>query len=114
MCGSVAEWSKALDLGSSLYGGVGSNPTTAKIIYLLTVSYVGAYWAIQHVPYFWNLIKCNVGLRLVCTGVNDLSIRPNLHTKQKSDPQRLKDLFLGSLCQSRVAQRKRAGPITQR
>ena len=28
-CGSVAERSKALDLGSSLYGGVGSNPTAA-------------------------------------------------------------------------------------
>ena len=28
--GSVAEWSKALDLGSSLSGGVGSNPTAAK------------------------------------------------------------------------------------
>lgn len=28
--GSVAERSKALDLGSSLCGGVGSNPTTAK------------------------------------------------------------------------------------
>ncbi len=28
--GSVAEWSKALDLGSSLYGGVGSNPTAAS------------------------------------------------------------------------------------
>ena len=27
--GSVAEWSKALDLGSSLFGGVGSNPTAA-------------------------------------------------------------------------------------
>ncbi|KAM7239855.1 hypothetical protein CapIbe_009350, partial [Capra ibex] len=26
---SVAERSKALDLGSSLFGGVGSNPTTA-------------------------------------------------------------------------------------
>ena len=25
--GNVAEWSKALDLGSSLSGGVGSNPT---------------------------------------------------------------------------------------
>ena len=30
LCGSVAEWSKALDLGSSLYGGMGSNPTTAS------------------------------------------------------------------------------------
>ncbi|KAL1264052.1 hypothetical protein QQF64_004407 [Cirrhinus molitorella] len=28
--GSVAEWSKALDLGSSLFGGVGSNPTAAS------------------------------------------------------------------------------------
>jgi hypothetical protein len=28
--GSVAEWSKALVLGTSLFGGVGSNPTTAK------------------------------------------------------------------------------------
>ena len=30
--GSVAEWSKALVLGTSLFGGVGSNPTTAKPI----------------------------------------------------------------------------------
>ena len=28
--GSVAEWSKALVLGTSLPGGVGSNPTAAK------------------------------------------------------------------------------------
>ena len=27
--GSVAEWSKVLVLGTSLFGGVGSNPTTA-------------------------------------------------------------------------------------
>ena len=27
--GSVAEWSKALVLGTSLFGGVGSNPATA-------------------------------------------------------------------------------------
>ena len=34
MCGSVAEWSKALVLGTSLFGGVGSNPTTAiNILY---------------------------------------------------------------------------------
>ena len=31
--GSVAEWSKALVLGTSLYGGVGSNPTTAILFY---------------------------------------------------------------------------------
>ena len=30
--GSVAEWSKALDLGSSLSGGVGSNPTAIILI----------------------------------------------------------------------------------
>ena len=29
--GSVAEWSKALVLGTSLFGGVGSNPTAANI-----------------------------------------------------------------------------------
>ena len=28
--GSVAEWSKALVLGTSLFGGVGSNPTAAR------------------------------------------------------------------------------------
>ena len=28
--GSVAEWSKALVLGTSLLGGVGSNPTAAN------------------------------------------------------------------------------------
>ena len=30
--GKVAEWSKALDLGSSLSGGVGSNPTFVKLL----------------------------------------------------------------------------------
>ena len=29
--GVVAEWSKALDSSSSLYGGVGSNPTHVKL-----------------------------------------------------------------------------------
>ena len=29
--GSVAEWSKALVLGTSLFGVVGSNPTAAKL-----------------------------------------------------------------------------------
>ena len=29
MCGSVAEWSKALVLGTSHFDGVGSNPTAA-------------------------------------------------------------------------------------
>ena len=30
LSGSVAEWSKALVLGTSHFGGVGSNPTTIK------------------------------------------------------------------------------------
>ena len=30
VCGSVAEWSKALVLGTSHFDGVGSNPTAAK------------------------------------------------------------------------------------
>ena len=30
--GSVAEWSKALVLGTSHFGGVGSNPTAAKSV----------------------------------------------------------------------------------
>ena len=29
----MAEWSKALDLGSSLSGGVGSNPTAANTLF---------------------------------------------------------------------------------
>ena len=32
--GRVAEWSKALDLGSSLSGGVGSNPTSVTFLLL--------------------------------------------------------------------------------
>ena len=31
--GSVAEWSKALVLGTSHFGGVGSNPTTIKCVF---------------------------------------------------------------------------------
>ena len=31
--GSVAEWSKALVLGTSHFGGVGSNPTTIKRVF---------------------------------------------------------------------------------
>ena len=37
MSGSVAEWSKALVLGTSLFGGVGSNPTAAKITFFFAV-----------------------------------------------------------------------------
>ena len=34
--GSVAEWSKALVLGTSHFGGVGSNPTTIKLNIVLS------------------------------------------------------------------------------
>ena len=54
-CGSVAEWSKALDLGSSLFGGVGSNPTTAKTsqksfdddIYVKTLCKTSAWFSVE-------------------------------------------------------------------
>ena len=32
LAGSVAEWSKALVLGTSPFGGVGSNPTTIRCV----------------------------------------------------------------------------------
>ena len=38
--GSVAEWSKALVLGTSLFGGVGSNPTAAKFSFSITKSLI--------------------------------------------------------------------------
>ena len=41
--GSVAEWSKALVLGTSLFGGVGPNPTAAKFSFLLcTQTFTGS------------------------------------------------------------------------
>ena len=36
--GSVAEWSKALVLGTSLFGGVGSNPTAAIFALLADIA----------------------------------------------------------------------------
>lgn len=33
----MAEWSKAADLSSVLYGGVGSNPTSSKLIKFLKI-----------------------------------------------------------------------------
>ena len=36
--GSVAEWFKALVLGTSLPGGVGSNPTAAKVFFFFFFS----------------------------------------------------------------------------
>ncbi len=38
LLGSVAERSKALDLGSSLFGGVGSNPTAASEVFFFFFS----------------------------------------------------------------------------
>ena len=36
--GSVAEWSKALVLGTSLFGGVGSNPTAVMFHFSIVSS----------------------------------------------------------------------------
>ena len=33
----LAEWSKALVLGTSLFGGVGSNPTAAKKLFYMSL-----------------------------------------------------------------------------
>ena len=38
--GSVAEWSKALVLGTSLFGGVGSNPTAANNVFHFSECFV--------------------------------------------------------------------------
>ena len=46
--GSVAEWSKALVLGTSLFGGVGSNPTTAKNHFGLKKT--PSMWRIEAIP----------------------------------------------------------------
>ncbi len=44
-CGSVAEWSKALVLGTSHFDGVGSNPTAAKTVFFkYYVSFVYAVY----------------------------------------------------------------------
>ena len=44
MCtGSVAERSKALVLGTSLFGGVGSNPTAATGFELLTLTLLSMF-----------------------------------------------------------------------
>ena len=42
--GSVAEWSKALVLGTSLFGGVGSNPTAAKFYFCIMRTLVVYSW----------------------------------------------------------------------
>jgi hypothetical protein len=45
----VAEWSKALDLGSSLSGGVGSNPTFVKLfLFFQTVCKHGRFTKMRH------------------------------------------------------------------
>ena len=40
----MAEWSKALVLGTSLFGGVGSNPTAAKFHFLIIRTLVVYSW----------------------------------------------------------------------
>ena len=45
--GSVAEWSKALVLGTSLFGGVGSNPTAAMFHFCIMPSSLVVYSSIK-------------------------------------------------------------------
>lgn len=56
--GSVAEWSKALDLGSSHFDGVGSNPTAAKKFWPRrgggSFSRLGDAWGGRAAPAVWG------------------------------------------------------------
>jgi hypothetical protein len=68
--GSVAEWSKALVLGTSLLGGVGSNPTAAIIFYqnidLVLLSPVVSHCNNEHtVRSFWNSTQLDYTTDLV-------------------------------------------------
>ena len=58
--GSVAEWSKALALGTNLYGGVGSKPTAAKFPFSIMRSLIK--YTIRYCNFFVN--KCTLVLRL--------------------------------------------------
>ena len=67
MSGSVAEWSKALVLGTSLFGGVGSNPTAAKsLFWSFNKSVAGnrtSTWGIlfgMQVIYLVGIIDCSM------------------------------------------------------
>lgn len=53
----MAEWSKALDLGSSHFDGVGSNPTAAKSLdVLLFSSFLQAFGSVLFSSIFLKLI----------------------------------------------------------
>ena len=63
--GSVAEWSKALDLGSSLSGGVGSNPTTAiwwclSSVHVMVLHNSNMFWAFSKSQFMKKSICCNL------------------------------------------------------
>ena len=61
--GSVVEWSKALVEGTSLFGGVGSNPTAAKFPFFIisslikyTIQYSNVF-VFSYCPLFLRLLK---------------------------------------------------------
>ena len=55
MCGSVAEWSKALVLGTSHFDGVGSNPTAAKFFsFLIGISCLNFFILPQASKFYWS------------------------------------------------------------
>ena len=67
MSGSVSEWSKALVLGTSLYGGVGSNPTAAKFTFCVLWSAFAFFKISSHkfiscsasiIFSYWSEINC--------------------------------------------------------
>ena len=71
MQGSVAEWSKALDLGSSLSGGVGSNPT-AVILFFLSESWAFQMNIILHLNNINNIIYVTIIFILFLRDINRL------------------------------------------
>ena len=64
LSGSVAEWSKALVLGTSLFGGVGSNPTAAKILF--------SCWKI---PFLFSFVTNLNGRTLVVDRLGDQPLK---------------------------------------
>ena len=60
MYGSVAEWSKALVLGTSHFDGVGSNPTAAKFFSFFPAYLLGIHCTSTIFFYFSILISTDL------------------------------------------------------
>ena len=78
--GSVAEWSKALVLGTSLSGGVGSNPTAAKVfVFFFRVSPFGRFFWYKTICLYLSLVRYKLGLLWVYAAL--LFCELSLHIK---------------------------------